>query len=247
MKYLFAYLSLLLFVVGTSCKTGPGIISQPDKRIEKLISFRKSPCFGKCQVYRLSLYTDGMVILEGKENLDKTGVHFCQLNKETKEKFYKEINTLNWKSYKNSYFRNIPDLPSTELIYYGATDSIIKSITSNTLLPKEIETIQSELANLIKSEKWTQILKKEDLTNPNLILSEIQVDMDSSLTKDMLEEKFAAYGLKSKKRISEYMNFFLFNYDTKMIESYEMLILLRKVPGVRLAIYNRKLEGRDDF
>lgn len=71
--------------------------------------------------------------------------------------------------------------------------------------------------------------------------------MDSTLNSEMLMQKFAAYGLKTKKRISEYMNFFLFTYDTKLIESYEMLILLRKVPGIRLAIYNRKLEGRDDF
>ena len=99
--------------------------------------------------------------MEGKENLDKTGVHFCQLDKEKKETFTKKITSLNWKSYKNSYFRNIPDLPSTELIYYGATDSIFKSITSNTLLPKEIETLQADLADLIKTEKWTQILKKQ--------------------------------------------------------------------------------------
>lgn len=247
MKNFPVYLFLLHLLLGVSCKSSQGIISQPDKRIEKLVSFKKSPCFGKCQVYRLSLYKDGLVVLEGKENLDKTGVHFCQLDKEKKETFTKKITSLNWKSYKNSYFRNIPDLPSTELIYYGATDSIFKSIASNTLLPKEIETLQADLADLIKTEKWTQLLKKEDLTNPNLITSEIQIDMDSTLNSEMLMQKFAAYGLKTKKRISEYMNFFLFTYDTKLIESYEMLILLRKVPGIRLAIYNRKLEGRDDF
>ncbi|MBK9629451.1 MAG: hypothetical protein IPO62_00005 [Saprospiraceae bacterium] len=57
--------------------------------------------------------------------------------------------------------------------------------------------------------------------------------------------KFNRYDLKVKDRISIYMNFWLFTYDDQKITPYEMLILLRKTPGVRLVMFNRKLDLRE--
>ena len=92
---------------------------------------------------------------------------------------------------------------------------------------------------------WTQILKKDELNNPNIILKELQIDMDSVLTPEKLQIQFDSLHLKKVSRISPYMNFWLFTYDEKKIEPYEILILLRKVPGIRLVIFNRKLEIRE--
>ncbi|MBK9271445.1 MAG: hypothetical protein IPM48_07595 [Saprospiraceae bacterium] len=243
--YQFCFLLLTAFLI-SSCSTNKKTLDDQNSKdpLQPMISFKKTPCFGKCKVYKISVYQDGLTILEGIEHIEKTGVHFGQLDKTELEKLKKDLRSLPWNTYKPSYFKNIPDLPSTELRYFHSRDSI-QTIKSNTSLPNDLESIQTRLAELVESLKWTEVMKKHELNSPNHIYNEIQVDMDSSLTQEYLVKRFDKYGLKVKDRISIYMNFWLFTYDDQKITPYEMLILLRKTPGVRLVMFNRKLDLRE--
>lgn len=230
-----------------SCTSNKPLVSESqEEKIIPLVSFKKTPCFGKCQVYQISLYQDGLVILEGIENIEFTGILFSQLSSTDLENLRKELKNLHWQSYKSQYFRNIPDLPTTELRYYHREDSS-QIIKSNTGLPDELESIQKKLASLVGSLRWTSVMKKHEVNAPHHIYNEIQVDMDSTLQKEFLEKRFASYELKSVQRISIYMNYWLFQYNEKLIKPVEMLILIRRIPGVRLAMFNKKLDPRGDF
>lgn len=236
----------LLIPAWSGCGSTKSISSQKaEEKIQPLVSFRKTPCFGKCQVYSITVYRDGLAILEGVDNIEKTGVSFGQLSVQELEKLKKELASLPWKEFKASYFRNIPDLPSTELRYFHRADSI-QFIRSNTTLPDGLEAVQKSLAELTEKLVWTNVMKKHEVNSPNNLYSEIQVDMDSSLTPAQLEARFMPYGLKVKNRISQYMNFWLFTYDEAAIKPFEMLILIRRLPGVRLAMFNKKLDAREN-
>jgi hypothetical protein len=239
-----AFLSFIIVVAACS-PTKSMTAEKPEERIQPLISFRKSPCFGKCQVYMITVYKDGLAILEGTDNIDKTGVSFAQVPAADLDKLKKDLSALSWKEYKASYFKNIPDLPSTELKFYHKSDSA-QTVRSNTTLPAELEALQKSMAGFTEKLVWTNVMKKHEVNSPNNLYGEIQVDMDSSLTPAMLETRFLPYGLKVKNRISPYMNFWLFTYDESAIKPFEMLIVIRKVHGVRLAMFNKKLDARED-
>jgi len=243
--YQFCFLLLTTFLI-SSCSSNKKMLDAQNSEdpLQPMISFKKTPCFGKCKVYKISIYQDGLAILEGIEHIEKTGVHFGQLNKMDLDKLKKDLKSLNWNSYKASYFKNIPDLPSTELRFYHSRDSI-QTIKSNTSLPDELESVQTKIAEFVDKIKWTEVMKKHEINSPNNIYNELQVDMDSSLTQEILVQRFSRYDLKVKDRISIYMNFWLFSFDDQKITPYEMLILLRKTPGVRLVMFNRKLDLRE--
>ena len=240
--------SLLLISCGLilhACKTTKRIEIHRTESMKKNLVLQKFPCFGQCQEYKISSYDDGILILEGKNNVEKKGVYFTQINAVQLSSLKNKAASIKWTDYKNSYFKNIPDLPFTELSYYDAEGHLVKSIKSNATLPSELENVQKELSQFIRLPNWTQILRKDEMNNPDILLSELQVDMDSLLTPEKLEMQFDSLHLKRISRISPYMNFWLFTYDQAKIEPYEILILLRRVPGIRLVLFNKKLNPRE--
>lgn len=235
---------IVLFGIN-ACKSAKDAVKPKTVELKHWLTVQKYPCFGHCHVYKLSMYRNGLVILEGKEHLEKTGVFFSQLSQDKMRSFKRMSDALNWGGYNAEYLINIPDLPLTELTYFDENGAKNKFIKSNSNLPNPLDELTKTMAALIKTEKWTQIQKKSDLTNPEIISDEFIVDMDSSLTASQLENEFYLYELKSKKRLSNEMNLWSFKYDESKINRYEMLIMLRMRPGIRSVNNNLKILPRE--
>ncbi len=244
-KIQFHFLSAaILLMIG--CSTQKETLSSKQFEIKHWLTIEKHPCFGHCQVFKLSVYRNGLVIYEGKEYLEKKGVYFSELSSEKMNKLKRQSDPLSWANYKNEYMVNIADLPLTELDYFDIHGAKIKHIKANSNLPDPLHTLSKTLIELISSESWTQIQKKPDMVNPEIISNELVVDMDSSLTKEMLEEEFLLYDFKALQKISAYMNLWSFQYNEDKIGKYEMLIMLRKKNGIRSVNFNRKLLPREE-
>ncbi len=216
------------------------------KKIQKLVSLSKSSCFGKCPVYHLTIYSDGLAILESKVNLEKLGVFHTQLSAEQLEKIKKKISTVDWKNTKSHYIKNIPDLPTSTLSFYK-DDSTWQKIESNSTMTTELEALHSELSEYPYLKNWILALKDKEINSSDAIKNELQIDMDTSYEHTHLEKLFSPYNFKTKERISQYMNFYLFTYDLDKISPAEMVVLTRRVKGVRLVSFNKKLKLRDEF
>jgi len=57
---------------------------------------------------------------------------------------------------------------------------------------------------------------------------------------------YSLYNLKVVHKLSPYINLYLVTYDGDSICKYEMLITLRRLKGVRTALFNRKLKSREE-
>ena len=83
MKINFLKISLLLIsfsLMLNACKTTKRIEIHRTESMKKHLVLQKFPCFGQCQEYKISSYDDGILILEGKNNVEKKGVYFTQIN-----------------------------------------------------------------------------------------------------------------------------------------------------------------------
>lgn len=214
--------------------------------LKRWMSMEKFPCFGHCQTYRMSVYRNGLILLEAKEHLDKAGVYFTEIRGDRLDKLRKLDKSIPWQQLQTEYFVNIADLPVTEIHYYDLNGARIKSVRANANLPADLGDFAKELHQLIRSEKWTQLQRKSETTNPEVIYDEIIVEMDSTLTPEDMEVAFLAYGLQREKRISPLMNLWNFRYDRAAIGPYEMLVVIRKKSGVRHANFNRKILPREE-
>lgn len=213
--------------------------------LRHLISVQKFPCFGHCQVYKISAYRNGLVILEGKEYMDKTGVFFTELSAEKQKKLNRIEKGLKLNTIQDEYMVHIADLPITDIELYDENGALFKKVKANSNLPDPLHNYVKEVADLIKSEKWTQIQHKNDMTNPEIIYNELIVDMDSTLQIETLETEYAAFDLVRDKRVSPLMNLWNVKYNTDKIGKYEMLVSLRQKPGIRHVSFNRRILPRE--
>jgi len=237
---------LFSIVTYSSCKTAKTNNELKPIELKHWLSLNKYPCFGHCMVYKLNIYRNGLVLLEGKEYMEKTGVYFTELSKDKMDKFKRLSDTKKWDSYESEYMVNIADLPVTEFLYYDIHGARIKKIKSNSNLPDPIHSLTKDISALITSEKWTQIQRKNDMTNPEIITNEFVIDMDSTNTAPALESEFINYNLKAITKLSNNMNLWNFQYDENKIGKYELLVLLRKKSGIRSVNFNRKILPREE-
>ncbi len=239
------YFLFIALISILSCRTQKEAMELKPFELKHWMSIEKNPCFGHCQVYSISLYRNGLAILEGKEHLEKKGVYFTELSKEKISRLNRLVGFVHWNNIQDEYFVNIPDLPITNFKYHDIHGAKIKDIKSNSNVPEALHSLMNTVSDLINSEKWTQIQKKNDMINPEIISHEFILDMDSSLTIASLESEFYLYNLKGIKQVSSYMNLWSVTFDEQKIGKYEMLILLRKKAGIRSANFNRKLLPRE--
>lgn len=60
-------------------------IPPPAFKIDTIFSVYYGPCFGKCQVYSISITNDGLVYWRGYKNTTRTGAHLSKLTVGQKE------------------------------------------------------------------------------------------------------------------------------------------------------------------
>lgn len=234
-----------MMVLYLSCKSSQRMDVAEQETLKHWMTIEKLPCFGHCQIYQLSLYRNGLAILEGKDHMDKKGVYFTELGSSRMEKLNRLEKYIKWATVKTEYIVNIADLPMTKLKYYDKYGALVKGIEANANLPDELHSFVKEATEIINKEKWTLIQKKNEMNHPEIIYDELIVDMDSTLSVSDLELQFQNYDVKTVNRISPLMNLWLIKFNMDKIGKYEMLVLLRKKNGIRHVSFNRKVLPRE--
>lgn len=86
----------------------------------RLLSIRKTPCFGDCPVYELYIDKEGNVIYNGIQYVTEEGKREFKLSDEELKKLTEMINSGDFDSFKDEYDNpNITDLASTFITYNG--------------------------------------------------------------------------------------------------------------------------------
>ena len=77
-----------------------------------LIKMKKTPCFGKCPYFEVSIFNDGSIIYEGFKFVDMIGLYRSQINKKEIALIEDYIKRLNFFSLDEVYDARVTDLPS---------------------------------------------------------------------------------------------------------------------------------------
>lgn len=47
-----------------------------------ILSLERTPCFGRCPVYEIKIYANGLLLYQGKRNVADTGCHYRKISKQ---------------------------------------------------------------------------------------------------------------------------------------------------------------------
>jgi len=248
-----ALTTLLAIFMAFAFNKGCGDETKPfsaDVNLDELTKFAaisKSPCFGKCPVYEMTIYDDGVIAYRGKNFVDKEGLHVKKLNSGEIKALKAYINDVNLWQYDDDYPSNVTDLAMIRISHFK--DGKTKTVRGNIKRPKEIKELEKYLDNLANSNGW--ILKEAAPPKPgdgldsHIIKNEIIAKFNKDVDIEAFVANFKLFDLKVKERIAPNLDLWLLTFDTNEIEPERMLNELKKTEEVIDAEFNKNLSNRN--
>lgn len=261
MSYILTLVALSLIVlVAFSCKSKQKAITQPVQQVvqkdltaaqirnlPKILEYSKSPCYGTCPHFTMSVHEGGWTIFEGKQHTVKEGTAIVQLSTEQLANLQQQCQAADLWSCEKSYGDRIMDLPTTTVYFFDNKRE--KTVQWKMRHPAQLQTLDSQLMDLVIAQGW---LKKRETAKERSQQAIPEVIIDNELIvqiKDKLEAKewaakYATYGLQLKKPISRSANMHLFIFDTTLIDSEKMMEIVLADKQVARAEFNKRLQQR---
>lgn len=210
----------------------------------KLIEMYKGACFGKCPVFTLTVYRNGVVDYEGKRFTDKMGVYSKKLDATQLAELKKAIADAQMMTLKDEYESRIPDLPMTKITYFEGEKN--KTVAGKEDRPEKLMAAEKILVTISKSEGWTLQkapdygLKENEI--PNEIIVQLKEGIDA--TKWVEENSTRFSNLVIKEQITPNMNYWLLTFDPSATPPTQMLNMIKEKEGVVNAEFNKMLKER---
>ncbi|MEO5581623.1 MAG: DUF6438 domain-containing protein [Saprospiraceae bacterium] len=173
MKTSLVYIAFILSLL--ECSTKKLALNQPG---DKFFEMSKSPCFGRCPVYTVTVFQNGLMVLDAKDNMPWKGKYSNQMTPSELNSFKSTLKSLSIHHYKDEYREPIADAPATTITYYEGANS--KKIFTNFLYPDSLQLFTEHLNTMvIKNDNWKKIVDQREikeyliLLRPEAKLSEI--------------------------------------------------------------------------
>ena len=125
------------------------IADYPDSLIAML---SRTPCYGRCPVYRFNIYSSGSVNYYGKANTEMEGMHTGKLTGENVAVILKKIEEIKFFDLNNIYDTNVTDFPSVNV--YANKGGKKKQIIDRQGGPKALKELEALLDEMVKTVKW---------------------------------------------------------------------------------------------
>ncbi|MEO0734375.1 MAG: DUF6438 domain-containing protein [Bacteroidota bacterium] len=142
-------------------KSTPALETPAEKVVAPVVfSVRKTPCYGDCQVYALTLHEDGTLAYDGKQNVRRKGKHERALTTFEYRELVGTFNELKAGELAEIYPEDVSkiptDVPFTVLTFPTATGEE-KTVTVYFDAPEALQAFLDELTQTITKGIWTRV------------------------------------------------------------------------------------------
>jgi len=253
----------LIVLLAFSCKSKQKAITQQEaiaqpivqkeltaaqiRDLPKILDYSKSPCYGMCPHFTMSVYEGGWTIFEGKQHTAKEGTSIIQLTAAQLSTLIQQCKTADLWSCEKSYGDRIMDLPTTTVHFFeGKRD---KSVQWKMRHPEQLKTLDSQLMELVYAQAWvkkrTTAKDRSQQEVPEVIIdNELIVQIKDKMEATEWAAKYKEYDLQLKKPISRSANMHLFIFDTKLVDSEKMMEMILADKQVSRVEFNKRLQQR---
>jgi hypothetical protein len=128
-------------------------------KVDTLLFFKKTACFGRCPTYDVLVKTNGDVLYNGISNVEREGLHKAKLEVRQIAGLLKAASASDFYSLEDRYPVDdamfIPDLPNT--ITYLKQGDLAKKVYNNNEAPEKLIELEKNLEELFNSLEYTPV------------------------------------------------------------------------------------------
>jgi Domain of unknown function (DUF6438) len=153
-----------VFLCVIACVLTPGILCAGDKRESEIteITLERTPCFGACPVYRLTIHRSGKVEYEGTDRVREKGRRTGKISAEDFTILATKIDEINFFDLKDRYDGKnadgsgvtVTDLPTRKTSVTRGNRT--KSVENYFRGPKRLTELEDLIDELTKSAEWVR-------------------------------------------------------------------------------------------
>jgi hypothetical protein len=228
--------SMVVLFLLSGCR--PPLSMVKTERLTKLAEMSKGNCYGRCPVYLLTIYDNGVMTYEGARYTDKMGLHIKRLSKPEIESLSWTFQRANLWQYENVYRSDYPDLPPVSITYYDGDRS--KTILGKETRPEAVLELEGRLNELANSEGWTLRRAPDYNLPPGTVANQLVVELRSDVNTEAWVAKYSRQEMKLLKKVWPSETKLLLQYNIKVIDPISMLDMVRQDTDVETAELNRK-------
>lgn len=126
------------------------------------ISLERTPCFGACPVYKVTIRRDGTLTYHGQRFVDRLGDYEARVPRSTVRNLERALGQSGYWAMNRSYDARVTDLPSQ--IVQVRTNRFVKTVSEyGSFGPKELERLHDLIDRAMKSAKhWRKLRDTEE-------------------------------------------------------------------------------------
>lgn len=118
-----------------------------------LLSYERTPCFGRCPVFKIKVFQGGYVTYNGVNFVEYMGTYHSRVDESTLSKIYALISDADFFSLDDEYNNeNVSDLPSK--IFRVNAMGHDKRIIARYNFPESLKTLSAEIEALFEGTPW---------------------------------------------------------------------------------------------
>ena len=236
-------LSVVSFVLIALMFAGCGpSASMSLNNMDKVIEMTKGPCYGRCPVFTLTIYDNGIVSYKGERYTDRLGTYVKKLEKGEMERLLREFKNANIWQYKDAYRGRIPDMQSVSITYYEGSKK--KTVTGKEIRPNPVKWLESLLDQVAQSNVgWILKEAPAESTPDYLIANELVVELAENVDPEEWAKSYVQADMLLEKRLNE-TEFWIFSFDDGLIMPDVMLEQVRMDEDVISAEFNKQIYNK---
>jgi len=251
MKKLILLPLLATVLMMTSCKTNmknaassaqtTSKMEESIQEADKWISMSKGACYGTCPIYTMTIHENGITKFLGKRFCAMLGPHVAQLSSEQMTSLEQHIAEIQVEELPEKFESMIADLPSTEITFYEK-DGTSKSVWWNMNAPEKLVNLSTFMDSYRGELNWK--IDNDAPLPEGAIGNQLLIYLNDGVSASEFAKQYSEYNFIPKKEVEPTQNYWLFEFDTKKIPSYEMFNLISKSEKTQNVRFNMKVSER---
>ncbi len=239
-------LTLLLF---TACD--PALLLGPQasnaSKYQLRASYYRGACYGRCEVFRLDVYDNGLLLFKGERFTERPGLWQKNVDRRRVTGLLDSMERADFENYPRAFVSQIADAPSTEVTYYDAAGRAYQTSFKENA-PAELEAISAALRRLAELPDYRQVSDSipglQLLPQANQAREEIIVQLREGVEAASWVIAYGKQNVELKQRLAPNSPYYLITADPNIMGTEELLNFLRQDQAVLSAQKNQPVGPR---
>lgn len=235
--------ALFLGLLGwNSCSTSKNVTNLDN--LDKVVEMKKGPCYGRCPVFTLTIYENGLASYQGERFTNKQGLYTKNISKSDVESLKTAFKKADFWNFDNVYKSKIPDLQTVTIVWHEEGDS--KSVMGKDGRPAKVMELEDMLEGFANSDGWILQEKPQTDLPDGTIADELIVQLKQGVDIYSWATKYAKQDMRVLRNLTTNGSTWVVSFDNEAVESKQMLVFVQNDDEVINAQFNKKNNGKNN-